>query len=745
MAKSWSGPLAPIGKPTGDGRMFAEGAITNRDCPLPLRFQRLDNPGHAGAVVVGRILRVEYRDGEIFGKGDWLDPETTPEVTEAQALSAKGVIGPSVDLDDATVEKLPIEPEAEQELAKAGEDCGCSSGVDHSAETPTMSVVTAGRISGATLVQIPAFAEVKSLSLSDDEYLEEVDQLTASVWAGTATTGDPVIVESEDTDGEDLHAYLVQFSDDGETAEVVYDDGSFASVAAWRVGPAREDERRAWEQALTAAAARVCPPKSWFADPKFKAHTPMTITEDGRVFGHLAPWGACHLGFQRECVTAPPSKTGYAYFHTGAVETAEGDLLPVGRITLGTGHPAMELNYASAAEHYDNTGTAVAVVRAGEDQHGIWVAGSLVSDATPERVAEFRRSPLSGDWREVGGHLELVAALAVNTPGFAVTRTRVASGRPMTLIAGADFEKKHKRGFGGKFVDMVDKVFPGTSDLRRDRDNRKSDRSTDRPSGNGPRGGGDRSSEFEGPSRGDNLRRLRELEAKADSDDGISGAEAEELAQLRQIRIESLRDKRDRGRLTEAEARELAELTDRRSNSRGMSSDRVEQFADQGYDLEYAEEMETFGALTHDARMSAAKAGNALPDGSFPIRNVRELEKAIQAYGRAKDKPAARHFIMKRARELKREDLIPEQWRKNPESYGVDTTTNTYNTADGVTVHLVIDGDMIGRTLEEQFKKMKRRRDMYAEAESAFAVFEADRAEERVETAAALLEVIGGE
>jgi hypothetical protein len=38
-------------------------------------------------------------------------------------------------------------------------------------------------------------------------------------------------------------------------------------------------------------------------------------------------------------------------------------------------------------------------------------------------VAELRRSPLSGDWRycpEVGG-LELIAALAVNSPGFPVT------------------------------------------------------------------------------------------------------------------------------------------------------------------------------------------------------------------------------------------------------------------------------------------------------------------------------------
>jgi hypothetical protein len=77
----------------------------------------------------------------------------------------------------------------------------------------------------------------------------------------------------------------------------------------------------------------------------------------------------------------------------------------------------------AAVEHYDNTGTVVAVVRAGRDSYGDWVAGALVAGLDPTRVAELRRSPLSGDWRycqEVGG-LELIAALAVNSPGFPVT------------------------------------------------------------------------------------------------------------------------------------------------------------------------------------------------------------------------------------------------------------------------------------------------------------------------------------
>ncbi|MEV4895107.1 hypothetical protein AB0K48_37590 [Nonomuraea sp. NPDC055795] len=98
---------------------------------------------------------------------------------------------------------------------------------------------------------------------------------------------------------------------------------------------------------------------------------------------------------------------------------------------LSAGAPA-------AVAHYDNTCAQIAVVRAGEDEHGIWVAGALIPGVTPEQVAELRRSPLSGDWREVRGRLELVAALAVNSSGFPIPHPRVElaqQGRVRALVA----------------------------------------------------------------------------------------------------------------------------------------------------------------------------------------------------------------------------------------------------------------------------------------------------------------------
>lgn len=66
---------------------------------------------------------------------------------------------------------------------------------------------------------------------------------------------------------------------------------------------------------------------------------------------------------------------------------------------------------------------------------------------------------------------------------------------------------------------------------------------------------------------------------------------------------------------------------------------------------------------TDERRAEYAKRGLALPDGSYPIRDVGDLRNAIQAYGLGKNKPAARAHIIKRARALGRADLIPDNWK----------------------------------------------------------------------------------
>jgi hypothetical protein len=178
-------------------------------------------------------------------------------------------------------------------------------------------------------------------------------------------------------------------------------------------------------------------PSEWFIDPQFAQSTPLTVTDDGRVFGHLAEWGVCHIGIPGTCVEAPHSAQQYAYFHTGVVETNAGPV-PCGQITMDTGHASRSAGPNVAAAHYDNTGSVVADIVCGEDAYGIWVAGALRDNVPAEKRRALQAGALSGDWRLIRGNLELVAALAVNVPGFPIPRTGLAaSGGVQTSLVAA--------------------------------------------------------------------------------------------------------------------------------------------------------------------------------------------------------------------------------------------------------------------------------------------------------------------
>jgi hypothetical protein len=66
--------------------------------------------------------------------------------------------------------------------------------------------------------------------------------------------------------------------------------------------------------------------------------------------------------------------------------------------------------------------------------------------------------------------------------------------------------------------------------------------------------------------------------------------------------------------------------------------------------------------LDAEQRRKLAERGEALPDGSFPIRNKEDLRDAVQSYGRAKDKEEAKRWIKRRARELDAEKELPDDW-----------------------------------------------------------------------------------
>ena len=266
--------------------------------------------------------------------------------------------------------------EAQEEELKAGEDKPGKVG------NGKMDI-TKARVMGVTMVPKPAFQECKIFLVEEENEIQEDDVIPDGVYV------------------EDV------------------DPAEAASLVAC---------------GFVAGVIPVTPPKSWFVNPELKKATPLTVTDEGQVFGHIAAWHVDHIGLAYG--TKPPrSKSKYAYFHTGVVRTDDGTDVPVGQLTLAGGHASLEASAAAAARHYDDTGSAVSDVHAGEDAYGIWVAGALRPSATPEQIRALRASAPSGDWRPIKGALELVAVCQVNVPGFPIARARVASGQVMALVA----------------------------------------------------------------------------------------------------------------------------------------------------------------------------------------------------------------------------------------------------------------------------------------------------------------------
>lgn len=410
----WTATFVPEGVLTEDGRAFAPGSIIlppdeqARQLPLTLMglIETSAEGGHDRAKVAGRIDAM-WREDEsgkvkasgVFGKGEWGQ-------MIAQMVSDKELTGLSVDiapLEYEHVARSDFFDDSGNWTAVQGEDGQWAPAEGDSAPEPEsleewlnadlVLAITKAVIGMATVCPFPAFGQAE-IALAASGLPRQ--------WVGPLD---------------------LQFDCGCTPVEIEYGEGK------------EEGE------ALTAAAAGlapVAPPADWFADPEFTEVTPMTITDDGQIFGHAWTWDTCHLSFD-QCVLAPRSETNYAYFMLGEIACDDpATHLAVGKITLDTGHAGTRLSRADATAHYDNTGTVAAHVQFGEDEFGGWFAGAINPELSEEKVRLLRGATVSGDWRGVDGNLELVGLLAVNVPGFPVPRSLRASseivdGEPMIV------------------------------------------------------------------------------------------------------------------------------------------------------------------------------------------------------------------------------------------------------------------------------------------------------------------------
>lgn len=378
---SWEAVLAIEGMDTSDKRYLIPDEITERELPQTLMVQTVNEEGHKGSEVGGRIDEIwrvspesaraagyaldGVPDDAIVIMGNGVFDNSEEGRNYARMVREEMLRGVSIDL--APTEVIPLDPKTHEPIDTSKMDIF---------ELLTMDFITGikGAIMGATVVPFAAFEQASIRMTASAALPHGGSSMTFTNFYGVKLTNAVTLVAS--------------------------------------AGPLK-------------------PPIAWFEDPKLSGLTPLTITKEGRIYGHLADWSGCHTSYTGICVPPPRSASNYAYFNVGEIETDDGSLINVGKLMFsregGQHAPTDEwLTVEDVMRHYDDATCVGGFVRAGSDRYGTWIAGVLRHDLSDEDIQHLRAHPPSGDWRPVKHTTELVAAFCVPVPGFPIPRAAEA-------------------------------------------------------------------------------------------------------------------------------------------------------------------------------------------------------------------------------------------------------------------------------------------------------------------------------
>lgn len=504
---TWSSILTVEGIESGDGRMFTEGALSWDTLPLPLMWQPAMTSGHDGAVLVGQINEIVRDNAFIRARGVFdLGGAEGSNAQEAHRLVEAGILrGVSVDVD--SVKDNDIEFIFDDDIAaESDEDVDM---LNMLFGNPSLMKINKGRIRGATLTPMPAFVEAEfalgehlfmmdhfedpSVSVHDtpidadaawNSVVEAANipqniamtvALSAFAYVDNKTERHGIIPK---TDCDFLHHSVDKYGIAGpanitaciagihklntnpaysqlsdETRKGVYAHLS-AHVLEANLVPNPLEPKKPLTAAAHVLTIHDVPPSEWFNEPKdVPMHGALTVTDEGRVYGLLAPKNINHRSFPGQSVQVPSKNVDYSLFMGGETIVSGGGRIVTGVITMDCGHANIGYDSSASMDHYDNSCSAVANVRIGENAQGTWVAGSVVPWISPEQIVKMMSCRLSGDWRphsQFRGMFEFCGALLVPVPGFPMARKEssvtvhdgvlVASSVPVELIRTVDIK-----------------------------------------------------------------------------------------------------------------------------------------------------------------------------------------------------------------------------------------------------------------------------------------------------------------
>lgn len=490
------------GEDTGDGRLIGLKAVRWEEGPWPLRFERTGTHDGIVVGTITDTWRsgTEVRVAGTL-HADTKDPETFAAVQRVVELAEEGLAGLSVRLDSEEVEmrvklsvlnrstgaeesdyltgdpelftvnrsgwsSMPINKEARWDGAAARRALASWSGVDKS-DAPRsawnkyrraflwydsgepgqvgsykfpLAFPAGGRLSLNLSAVNNAKARLAGASIPDADkarmelILNAIQRRAgvgeeATVVVGEWTTGDEQKVI---TAGRMREVSVVdQPAIVGTKLRVITDpvaasggvDSAFTNP---RFGPdGDQDVRLVWQEPIR-------------NDEVGHWGCPLTLTNDGHLFGHLATKGRCHGSFPDICLNLDGLDPSYTFdeFLTGQAVPG----IRTGPIVLNTSHSIRADGSVKDWDWLADTGDAVADVAVGQDHHGIWVSGRVRPGIGKQQLAALKGSALSGEWVPSPGKLglRLAGILAVNSPGFLVRREPVAASGGRVLTLGPD-------------------------------------------------------------------------------------------------------------------------------------------------------------------------------------------------------------------------------------------------------------------------------------------------------------------
>lgn len=419
--RRWHGILCVGGAQLGASRRVLESFVWS-NLPRTLRAQLEDvGWGHAGAKPAGLIETLEVLDGsdarDLAAELDVTLPEGWTSVLYGTGRISDGEFGREVAglIDEGVLTDISVDP---------GEDTVVVQEViDENGDVVDGDTLAEKEVEFWDAIDNDdqgraAEIEIWFDSLTWRDRFDPYDLNAATLLAVPAFTAARIVLLPADVEGDDQ-------GDGQETAA----GSPMAALVARAPSVHRGNVERpqfagsGLPTQFTASAGPAPRRAEWYQAAKFSAPTKWTVTDGGRMMGHLFTWGACHRSWEASACRTPDFMRGenFRKFHVGETRLDNGRRIRTGALTFNARHALHRLGMTDEeiAEQCENTGLQLGTVRLFVDEFGVQACGQVHDSVTADQVAQAIGGFPSYDARTLRGAKRLYGLHVVNVPGHA--------------------------------------------------------------------------------------------------------------------------------------------------------------------------------------------------------------------------------------------------------------------------------------------------------------------------------------